>query len=64
MQIIMPSMDVKTSGIVENATIPLRASANTIFMGNFVLPATLTRFSYAIHLVLNPTHEKIPFVKR
>ena len=56
-----PSIDERASGIVENAVIPSREYKNNFQKDHFVSPATLSTFSYSIHLVLNPTQPKIPF---
>ena len=50
-----------TSGTVENAVIPSKEYVNNFQKDHFVLPATLSTFSYSSHFVSNPTQVKIPF---
>ena len=54
-----PSIDERASGIVENAVIPSREYKNNFQKDHFVSPATLSTFSYSIHMEIKPTQPKI-----
>ena len=63
-KITAPMTAVNLSGATEKQVIPSIAYLNSEENFHFVVPSSRSTVLNDIHLVLKPTHEKIPFEKR
>ena len=54
----IPTNDANAKGFVENPIMPSIEYLNSFQKDHFVVPATLSIFSYSNHFVLKPTHGK------